>query len=92
MGWQESCEVQQRNAKSCTRRGIKFVVIQAGDHLESSFAEEALGILTFNSLNMSHQCTLAAEKVGVHWEKPCQRVKGGDPPSLLSPGETRLEC
>lgn len=30
MGWQESCEVQQRKVKSCTQREIIFVVILVG--------------------------------------------------------------
>ncbi|GAB0179235.1 triadin [Grus japonensis] len=63
-----------------------------GEWIESSPEEEDLGVLIDEKLNMSQQCTLAAQKAkpcpGVHQKKCDQQVEGGDPAPLLRSGET----
>lgn len=55
--------------------------------LERSSGEKKLGVLANNKLSMSQPCAIEAKKAnGI---LGCIReVKGGDPPCLLSPGET----
>ncbi|KAJ7395873.1 rna-directed dna polymerase from mobile element jockey-like [Pitangus sulphuratus] len=60
------------------------------DRLESS-VEKDLGVLLDNKLLRSQQCALVARKangiLGCIKEEHCQQIEGGEPASLLSPGE-----
>lgn len=63
--------------------------------LESSLAEKSLLVLVTDELTMRLQCALMARKgqqhLGLHWQKCGQKVKGVDPSSQLSSGETHIE-
>ncbi|KAF4793621.1 hypothetical protein TURU_109768 [Turdus rufiventris] len=58
-----------------------------GDLLESNSVEKDLGVRVDNKLSLSQQCVLGAKQangiLGVHWEKHCLKVEGGDPVPLL---------
>ncbi|RMC00519.1 hypothetical protein DUI87_23133 [Hirundo rustica rustica] len=60
------------------------------DLLENSSARRDLGAQVDNKLSLSQQCPCGQESQwdpGDHQEEHCQQVQGGDPASLLSPGE-----
>lgn len=62
------------------------------DQLERSFLEKALGVLVDTKVNMCPWGKSNQQYHGLHYAEHCQQVEGADISSLLSPGETRLDC
>jgi len=58
--------------------------------LESRFANKDLGVLVHNKLHMRKQYALVTKKAS--GQQCRQQVEGVDPSSLLSTGETHLQC